>query len=109
MKNNDEIAYKNAKIRVQKLKKFYSHLFTYVVVNILISSIRVFSDVNNGSSFSEALLDIRNHTIWFYWGIGLAFHTFSVFGLQLFIGKDWEERKIRQFMKDEESTLNRRN
>lgn len=102
MKNYDEIAFKNAQLRVEKLKKFYSHLVTYIAVNSFISFLKIFSDVREGLPLSEALFSLDNYTIWIYWGIGIAIHAFSVFGLPLFIGKDWEERKIQQFMKEEE-------
>jgi hypothetical protein len=41
--------------------------------------------------------------IWFYWpllgwGIGLAAHGLSVFGLEGFWGPDWEERKIKEMI-----------
>ena len=32
------------------------------------------------------------------WGVGIAFHAISVFG----IGKSWEERKIRELMEKDE-------
>jgi len=34
----------------------------------------------------------------FFWGIGLAFHAYGVFGKHLLFSKDWEERKIKEFM-----------
>jgi hypothetical protein len=33
------------------------------------------------------------------WGIGLLAHAVNTFG----IGKDWEERKIKQLMEEEKS------
>jgi len=38
----------------------------------------------------------------FGWGLGLAFKAIKVFGMNPFFGKDWEERKIREFMKEDE-------
>lgn len=40
---------------------------------------------------------------WFYWatfgwGIGLLTHGLSVFALPGMFGKNWEERKIREYM-----------
>jgi hypothetical protein len=31
----------------------------------------------------------------------LAIHAFSVFGLPLILGDNWEEEKIKQYMEDE--------
>ena len=41
--------------------------------------------------------------LWFFWpllgwGIGVVFHGIKVFNYMPFIGKDWEERKIKEFM-----------
>ncbi len=38
----------------------------------------------------------------FGWGIGLAFKAVKVFGLNPFLSRDWEERKIREFMEEDE-------
>ena len=37
------------------------------------------------------------------WGIGLFIHAALVFKFLTFIGKDWEERKIKEFMEEEKS------
>jgi hypothetical protein len=36
-----------------------------------------------------------------FWGIGLMAHALSVFLPSMIIGKDWEERKIKQLMEKE--------
>ena len=36
------------------------------------------------------------------WGIGVAFHGLNVFVLDNKAGKAWEERKIREFMGEED-------
>ena len=38
----------------------------------------------------------------FGWGIGLVFHAVKVFGLNPFFGKNWEERKIKEYMQEDE-------
>jgi hypothetical protein len=38
----------------------------------------------------------------FGWGIGLVFHAIKVFGLSPFFGKNWEERKIKEYMEEDE-------
>ena len=45
--------------------------------------------------------------MWFLWaafgiGIGLVFKALKIFEVNLFLGKDWENRKINAFMKEEE-------
>ncbi|MBC2839369.1 2TM domain-containing protein [Robiginitalea sp. SC105] len=89
---NKESKYLRAKERVQELKKFYGNAVAYV--------------------FVISLLAIVNYlTYWEYkwflwaalgWGIGLFFHAIRTFDLNPFFSRDWEERKIREFMEDEE-------
>jgi len=93
--------YKNAKNRVEQLRKFYSHLTVYLVVNIAIFSFKIVKNLGHGVSFEDAFFNLRYSGIWLFWGIGLALHAFSVFGLPLIIGYDWEEKKIKQFMDEE--------
>jgi hypothetical protein len=40
--------------------------------------------------------------MWLFWGVGLTIHAFSVFLLPLIIGHDWEDRKIKQFINEEQ-------
>ena len=51
-----------------------------------------------GSTLEKALTNFDNYSVWFFWGIGIAFHTFKVFGFGLLLGKNWEDRKIKEFM-----------
>ncbi len=92
----EEMQYKAAKKRFQKIKGFYVHLSIYLIINILI-----------------VILNVKNHDfragvdLWvlfttpFFWGIGLFFHWTRVFGPNFFFGKEWEERKIKELMEKE--------
>jgi hypothetical protein len=94
-------AFLKAKRRVEKLRKFYNHLTVYIVVNGLISAFKIIRNLRNGESFEEAFFDLSFSGIWLFWGIGLTIHAFAVFVLPLFVGHNWEEEKIKQFMEDE--------
>jgi Zn-dependent protease len=92
MENNYENQenYKKALKRVKKMKKFYSHLVTYIGCSLLFIAINLSSP----------------GPIWFIWpilgwGIGMLFHANSVFNLFPFLGKNWEERKMQDFMNEE--------
>ena len=91
--NQDDIRYLEAKKRVKKLKGFYSHLTIYVLVNLLIVFINI-QDLKPGESYFQ----YKNCITLFFWGIGLAVHGLSVFFPQFVLGKNWEERKIRELM-----------
>ena len=38
----------------------------------------------------------------FGWGMGLLFHAYHVFVNNGILGKKWEQRKIEEFMREEE-------
>lgn len=80
--------YERAKKRVKELREFYTHLAVYVIVNTGLFLINYLTSAG---------------TWWFYWpligwGIGVAAHGVSVFFEGGLLGRDWEERKIRQLM-----------
>ncbi|SFR31274.1 2TM domain-containing protein [Robiginitalea myxolifaciens] len=89
---NKESKYFRAKQRVEELKKFYGNLTSYV--------------------FVIGLLAVINYiTYWEYkwflwaalgWGIGLFFHAVRTFRMNPFFNRQWEERKIREFMEEDE-------
>lgn len=82
-----------AKKRVEELKGFYSHLAVFIIINGILILINLVTSPNSW---------------WFYWvtifwGIGLVFHAFSVFGSRRMFSKDWEEKKIQQYIDDEKN------
>ncbi len=90
MENFDkENKYIRAKERVEELKKFYSNLTSYVLV---ISFLAIINYYTNGWSYAWFLWAA------FGWGIGIVFHAVGVFQWNPFFNKDWEERKIKEFM-----------
>lgn len=56
----------------------------------------------NTKGFKEPLFEIDNFYTIFFWGIGLVFHAWGVFGKGLLFSKDWEARKIKEFMKEDQ-------
>ena len=94
--NNDYENYNRAKKQVEKIKGFYSHLTSFVVV----MSVLIFINLKYSPQY-----------LWFFWsllgwGIGLFFHAMKVFNFTPFLNKDWEDRKIKQYM-DEENKNNK--
>lgn len=85
--NNNEYNYQRAKKRVEEIKGFYSNLIAYLIVIPLL-----------------AYLNYRTTDfLWFLfptvgWGIGVLFHGMCAFGFNPILGKDWEERKIKELM-----------
>jgi hypothetical protein len=86
-----EDTYLRAKKRVAKIKGFYIHLAVYLIVNAIIITLNTIASGWNG--FISSLLSIS-----LFWGIGLVFHWYGIFGKNLFFSKEWEERKIQELM-----------
>ena len=94
-------SYLRAKKRVEKLKKYYSHVSIYLFVNLVLSSYKVYKDLVRGDSFEDAIFDGNNFSLWFWWGIGIAFHTYTTFSENLlFMNKSWEDKKIKEYMNE---------
>ena len=94
-----EASFKRAQKKVKAIKGFYTHLTVYIFVNAFII-ISLYLNLDKGeqfwifSTFSTA----------FFWGIGLFFHALNVFKKTVFFGSKWEERKIQEFMIENQST-----
>lgn len=86
-----EQRYYKAQKRVKEIKGFYTHLTIYCCIIPVI----IFINLKYEPSF---------HWFWFSvlgWGMGLFFHWMAIFGYRLLgFGKDWEERKIKEFMNE---------
>lgn len=91
--NLENQKYIRAQKRVKSIKGFYVHLFVYLGVNAFIFLARLISGEGVG-----LLLDWSSYGTMFFWGIGLAFHGFGVFGMNFLLGKNWEKRKIKEIM-----------
>ncbi|WP_281228483.1 2TM domain-containing protein [Flavobacterium aquiphilum] len=86
-----------AKKKVENIKGFYGNLIAFVVVNAVLLFINLYTSPQN---------------LWFYWplmwwGIGVVFHGLKVFEVFPTVGKDWEERKIKEFMEKEKQNTNK--
>ncbi len=92
--NTDQERYLKAKKKVNEIKGFYGNLTSYVLVNLFL--------------FILNMVTSPEH-LWFFWpllgwGIGIIIHGMKVFNHLPFFDKDWEERKINEFMEKEEQT-----
>ena len=99
--------FKRAQKRVAGIKGFYNHLAVYIVV---IGALFILQGNFNFIVLSEEAMGNPDFTTWldwnFYgtpvlWGIGLAFHAIKVFGNFSFFGKEWEERKMQEYLNNE--------
>lgn len=84
--------YLAARRRVQELRSFYQHALIYLLVNAGLATLNLL---------------VRPDELWFIypmagWGIGLAIHALTTFGMPGFLGPEWERRKIAQILAAEE-------
>lgn len=85
---NEQEILVEAKKKVERIKKFYAHLTTYIMVNSFLIMLNLLTE----PSFMWSLIPL------FAWGIGLASDAMRTFNYSLFLGKDWEDKKIREYM-----------
>lgn len=85
--------YQEAVKKVKEIKGFYSHMLVFIIVLMVLMYINL--------KYSPEYLWF----IWtmFGWGIGVFFHAAKVFDWFPFLGKNWEQEKIKQFMNEENS------
>ncbi|CAM3379231.1 2TM domain-containing protein [Aequorivita lipolytica] len=100
MENRKSLAYLRAKKKVETLKGFYSHLVVYILVNAAI--ILVTANVFNDKAIDFA--DWGHYGTAFFWGFGIVSHAIYVFyimNIENNIFKRWEEKKIKQFLEED--------
>lgn len=89
----DNSKFIRAKERVNEIKKFYGKVVSALITIIIVASINYY-------------LNEWRHA-WFLWvvfglALSLFFQALKIFNLNPFMARDWEERKIQEFMKQEE-------
>ncbi|WGD35009.1 2TM domain-containing protein [Olleya sp. YS] len=85
-----------AKIRVQKIKSFYTHLLIYIIINSVIVYINI-ENLDPGESYFQA----RNFITLTLWGIVLIMHALTAFFPNFILGAKWEQRQIEKYIKEE--------
>ena len=87
-----EEKFAQAQKRVKCIKGFYVHVTVYLAVNLLIIAGNAVDDL-------QSLFTPEPYMTALFWGIGLLAHGFSVFGQNLFLGRDWEEKEIQKILR----------
>jgi len=93
---NSNLKYIMAKNRVERTKRYYNHLFIYIIVNLVITGFKVSDNLDSWDSFINEIFTINVLSVWCVWGIVLLIHT-----LAYFFGQNWEDRKIAALMEKE--------
>src|SRR5262245_45591159 len=85
---DDEDRYRRARSRVREIRAFYLHLTVFVAVNILLHLVNFVASPAVYWAFWPLL----------GWGIALLAHALVTYRWIPFVGKEWEEQKIRELM-----------
>lgn len=96
--NQQKEKYAKAQKKVEEFKKFYKHLAFFIVVNGFLIVRRIYKDIDRGDTVLEALSDIHNYRLIFWWTIILVLHAFKVYVTSFLFSKDWEQKKIKKYM-----------
>lgn len=99
MITQEQIQYEQALKRVKRIKGFYTHFLVYIVINLILVMVNI-QNLENGESYFQ----FKNFSTAFFWGVGLVSHSLSVFGPSIFLGANWEEKKIKELMDKEKET-----
>ena len=88
-----ENKYMRAKKKVACIKKFYTSLLSYVVFISLLAGLNYYT---NGLS--------KPWFLWaaFGWGIAIVIQAFKTFEWLPFMGRNWEDKKIKEYMDNDD-------
>lgn len=89
------------KNRIEELKKFYKHLVFYVFINLVVTflgtiTFKVFGDFIISNQYNEN--GFEHYPLWLVWGIIIGLHALKVFVFPDIFGKNWKEKKIKEYM-----------
>ena len=91
--NTDDAKYLRAKERIAEVKKFYNKVLSYAMFIAFLGALNYYTNRWDYMWFLWAA---------FGWGIGLAFHAYKVYINDGMFGRNWERKKIEEFMREEE-------
>ncbi|MEM8510304.1 MAG: 2TM domain-containing protein [Bacteroidota bacterium] len=84
---SEDYRYRKAKEKVENIKGFYGNATAYIAVISVLALLNYYS-----TSFPWVIFPAIG------WGLGVIAHGFSAFGYLPFLGRDWEDRKIKELM-----------
>ncbi|WP_405382712.1 2TM domain-containing protein [Maribacter sp. LLG6340-A2] len=90
----DNVKLQRAKERVEEIKTFYSKVTSAIVTIIIVAAINYYLN--------------EWRYAWFLWvvfglSISLFLKAIKIYNFNPFLGRDWEERKMKEFLNQEEN------
>lgn len=95
--DNKQEKLETAQKRVEELKGFYDHLIVFLLIHLIILGAVLY--------FNADLMFFLIFTL-LGWGLGLLVHALMVFNWNPITSKEWEQRKIQEFLTKEENVSN---
>jgi hypothetical protein len=91
--------YMKAKKKVKSLRRFYIHLFIFLIINItLFFKLIMLEKDESLDTFVWLVLNVM-----ITWSIGLIIHAWCVFEGKILFSKDYEDKKIQEFMQNDKN------
>lgn len=81
-----------AQRRVKSIKGFYIHATVYVLVNAFIIAGCALDNLSSLATSEPYLTAV-------FWGIGLFANGMAVFGQDVLLGKNWENKEIQKILR----------
>ena len=91
-----------ARVRVQKIKKYYGYLFIYVVGMIVYISKTYF-----GAPLNFFPIKHLSETIMWIWTFFIVVQTLKMLFTENLFGNSWEQRKINEILEKNNQSKNR--
>ena len=91
----EDTKYTRAKEKVEEIKEFYGKVISAIVTIVIVAGINYYLN--------------EWRYAWFLWvvfglSISLLLKANKIFNLNPFMGRDWEERKTQELLRQEENT-----
>lgn len=94
MKIMDNTKYYRAKERVEQIKGFYNSVVSSIFIIIIVASVNYYVDEWRYAWFLWVVLGLA---------ISIMIKALKIFNLTIFMDRGWEERKIQEFIQQEET------
>jgi protein-S-isoprenylcysteine O-methyltransferase Ste14 len=96
-------AYFKARKRVKQIKSLYIHLIVFLLVNSFLVFNLITAEKSKNLDFFVWLILTTIIT----WSIGLLIHAWCAFQGRILFSKNWEEKKIQEFMNKDVEKLHK--
>lgn len=96
-----EQQYLKAVKKVKAIRGFYIHLAAFIIISIAMAIVTaLYINPYNRELFIWLVL-----SVFISWLVGIIIHSVCVFGSRIIFSKNWEERKLEEFIEEENDKI----